>query len=395
MKVAVLGSGAGALAVAADMSRHGRDTVLADFDDFGANLEPVAESGGVTVCNDWHDAPVEPVAGAPVEPATAAGLPDADAPDTGVALEPVAVAAGIPEALDGAELAVVVVPCLAHERWVQAIAPHVTADQTIVFVGGGGAIVARRAIELSTTVAEANTLPYLARHSGPGAVSAFRKLGGVLVAALPSTPNETARVMGLIDHVWPCATATDSVWSTVLASYDAIDRVATAVATAGALENRTGGMPLRGEDATPAVANAIEAVDAELLALRQALNSKEHRRYRDFLVAQGLAPDLGGDATLFDTVRASEPVAGPAPTAAAGGFDTGCITTDVPCALVLASSLGEATGVPTPVIDGLVAAASVMLGRDFRAEGRTLATLGLGGLDVTGLIGFARTGMFP
>ena len=35
------------------------------------------------------------------------------------------------------------------------------------------------------------------------------------------------------------------------------------------------------------------------------------------------------------------------------------------------------------------------LGRDFRAGGPTLATLGLGGLDVTGLIGFARTGMFP
>ena len=109
MKVAVLGSGAGALAVAADMSRHGRDTVLADVDDFGANLEPVAESGGVPVSSDWHDAPVEP--------------------DTGVAIVPVAVAAGIPEALDGAVLAVVV-PCLAHERWVQAIAPHVTADQT-------------------------------------------------------------------------------------------------------------------------------------------------------------------------------------------------------------------------------------------------------------------------
>ena len=32
-----------------------------------------------------------------------------------------------------------------------------------------------------------------------------------------------------------------------------------------------------------------------------------------------------------------------------------------------------------------------MLGPGFRAEGRTLATLGL---DVTGLVGFARTGMF-
>ena len=31
MKVAVLGSGAGALAVAADMSRHGRRTVMAEL----------------------------------------------------------------------------------------------------------------------------------------------------------------------------------------------------------------------------------------------------------------------------------------------------------------------------------------------------------------------------
>ena len=395
MKVAVLGSGAGGLAVAADMSRHGRHTVMADFADFGANLEPVAESGGVTVSSDWHGAPVEPGTGAPVEPVVgAAGLSAAGEP---VVVEPVGVAAGIPEALDGAELAVVVAPCSAHERWVRAIAPHVTADQTVLFVGGGGgAIVARRAIEPPTTVAEVNTLPYLVRPSGPGAVTAFRKLGGVLIAALPSTPNETARVMGLIDDVWPCATATDTVWSTVLASYDAIDRVATAAAIAGTLENCTGAMPLGGEDATPAVLNVIEAVDAELLALRRALNSKEPRGYRDFLVAQGLAPDLGGSgATLFHTVRASEPVPGRAPTAAAGGLDTGYITDDVPCALVLASSLGEAAGVPTPVIDGLVAAASAMLGPDFRAEGPTLATLGLGGLDVTGLVGFARTGMFP
>ena len=116
------------------MSRHGRHTALADLDDFRANLEPVAETGGVTVFNDWYDAPVEPVADAPAEPvAAAAGLPAADVPD---ALEPVAVAADIPEALDGAELAVVVVPCSAYERWVRAIAPHVTADQALLLVGG-------------------------------------------------------------------------------------------------------------------------------------------------------------------------------------------------------------------------------------------------------------------
>jgi len=35
--------------------------------------------------------------------------------------------------------------------------------------------------------------------------------------------------------------------------------------------------------------------------------------------------------------------------------------------------------VATPVIDGLIALSSAMLGRDFLAEGRTLANLGLAG----------------
>ena len=118
--MAVLGSGAGALAVAADMSRHGRHTVMADFDDFRANLGPVAERGGVLVSDDGR----------------------------GEIHCPVTIADSIPEALTGAEFAVVVVPCSAHERWVQAIAAHVTADQTVLFVGeASGAIVARRAID--------------------------------------------------------------------------------------------------------------------------------------------------------------------------------------------------------------------------------------------------------
>lgn len=42
------------------------------------------------------------------------------------------------EALVGAELAAVVVPCGARERWVRAIAPHTTPDDTVLPVGEGG-----------------------------------------------------------------------------------------------------------------------------------------------------------------------------------------------------------------------------------------------------------------
>jgi len=47
------------------------------------------------------------------------------------------------------------------------------------------------------------------------------------------------------------------------------------------------------------------------------------------------------------------------------------------------ASLGDAAGVSTPVIDGLVALASSMLGRDLAAtEGRTLDYLALAGKSV-------------
>jgi opine dehydrogenase len=55
------------------------------------------------------------------------------------------------------------------------------------------------------------------------------------------------------------------------------------------------------------------------------------------------------------------------------------VTEDVPCGLVPMSALGEAVGVATPVIDGLIALSSAMLGRDFRTEGRNREYLGLEG----------------
>ena len=322
MRVAVLGSGADALAVAADMSRHGRDAVLAGFDDSRSNLEPVAARGGIVVSHPG---------------------------DPGSRTYPVTVADDIPHAMDGAELIAVVVPPSAHSRAAAAIAPHVTADQTVLVLGdGGGAIVARRAIDPPILVAEANTVPCPARLTGPGEIASRPTPGAVLIAALPATPAGTAQVIDLVSDVWPHATATDTVWSTVLSGYRAMARTVATI-----------------EGATPEVAIVMETVDDELLAVRRALNSKEPRRYQDFLAAQA------DEADIED------------------------MTESVACSLVLASSLGAATGVPTPVVDGLVDAASAMLGRDLRAEGRTLASLGLDGLDTTGLIGFARTGFFP
>ena len=367
MSVAVLGSGGGALAVAADLSRSGRDPVLADLPDFAANLSPVREQGGVRVV---------------------AGL-------YGTRVEPVPVAASVAEAVAGAELVIVVVPCFGHEPFMEVLAPLLREGQSLLFFGeGSGSVVAWRALTAAgargVRVGETNTLPYLARLAGPGGVTVDRKVGGVMLAGLPTTV--TKELLALVSDVWPFISPADSVWETVLANYNAIDHVATVVCNSASLESRPGGMLLYGEGATPSVVRVIEAVDGELLHIRRALGLSDERRYRDFLIAQGFAPDAG--PALYDVLRASKLVGWTAPTGPMA-LQTRYLTEDVPFALVLAASIGDEVGVDTPVIDGLIAITSAMLARDFAGEGRTLGRLGLAGAGAEGLRLFAETGDAP
>src|SRR5262245_45830340 len=116
MRVAVLGSGAGALAVAADLARAGHEPALADLPAFVGNLAPVREHGGVRVL---------------------AGL-------YGWRVEPVRVAPDVAVAVQGAELTIVVVPCFGHEPFVEVLTPLLEDAQALLFFGeGGGALVAR------------------------------------------------------------------------------------------------------------------------------------------------------------------------------------------------------------------------------------------------------------
>jgi opine dehydrogenase len=59
------------------------------------------------------------------------------------------------------------------------------------------------------------------------------------------------------------------------------------------------------------------------------------------------------------------------------------ITEDVPTGLIPMSALGAAAGVPTPAIDALVGVVRTMTGRDFVGEARTLARMGLSGMNPT------------
>src|SRR6185437_9337480 len=124
------------------------------------------------------------------------------------------------------------------------------------------------------------------------------------------------------------------------------------------------------EGVTEAVGRAIEAVDRERIAIGEALGVPV-RSDPDLGVVQGYMHEAN-----YSTGYSTAP--GFLGIGAQSQLDNRYLTEDVGYSLVFLADLARRVDVPTPTMDALITMASVVLGRDFRAEGaRTLATLGL------------------
>ena len=154
MRVAVLGAGNGGVASAFDFAQHGHEVALFAPPDYAENVVAIDAAGGITAHGDLEGT-------APVRYAGS---------DAG-------------EALDGAELVVVVGPAYATEPLALAAAPHLREGMAVLVNPGScaGAIAFKRAAGLaledrSVTVGETSTLPYAVRITGPAEITVYLKL---------------------------------------------------------------------------------------------------------------------------------------------------------------------------------------------------------------------------
>jgi opine dehydrogenase len=220
----------------------------------------------------------------------------------------------------------------------------------------------------------------MARLQAPGRVLANRKAGGTLLGVYPA--QRTNELHGL-HALWPYLAPAANLLEVILHNFDTIDRVAPMVCNAGMLETRAIPRLLYGEGVSPSVARVIDAVDREILAIRSALGFPDRSPYRDFLVKQGLLEMA--QPTTYEAIQRSalsESIFPCGPDA----LRIRNLPEDIPYPTMLIASIGDATGVDTPVIDGLISLACALNGEDYRSTGRTLASLGLAGLDRDALL---------
>lgn len=352
MRIAVLGAGAGGTATAFDCAAHGHEVRLFDFPQFAANVEAVAENGGIHADGDI------------------AGYAD------------IAVASlDIDAVLDSAELVYVVGPAYSTAPFGEAVAGKLTAGQTVIVTPGscGGAMAFKKAAGLavdddSIRVAETSTLNYAVRLTEPGRIRVFLKLkAGNLLAALPG--RHTSDVLSMIEDVYPSMEPASSVLQTSLQNANPIIHPAVTLANAARIEGTGGNFLFYEEGVSDATGRLIEALDKERIAIGariglEVVPDPVMGMRQGYMLADNYGEGYR-NAPGFKGIGAQPQL------------DHRYLNEDVGYGLVFMSQLGRQVGVATPNIDAVIRLTSVLMGRDYAGESkRTPESLGIGGLSV-------------
>ena len=355
MKIAVLGSGNGGCAVAADCALHGHEVSIFDFPKFSSNIKAIAEAKGIK----------------------ATGQVEGFAP---------VVYAGhdILRATQNSDLIYVVGPSYAHSPIAKAYKEVMQSGQRIIICPGtnGGALVFKKELGIDfeddkVTVAETSTLPYACRIQAPGEVHVYLKLkNGLFIATLPASKNE--EVFAAFSTVYPGSTLYENVFQTILQNGNNVIHPAISLLNVGRIESPDDFLFYE-EGVTPAGGKLMKAVDEERMAIARAIGVNIMSE-PDTGVVQGYMTENN-----YDTGYSAAP--GFKGIIAQTQIDYRYFTEDVGFGLVLLTDLARVVGVKTPVMDAIIQIVSVLLGHDYKKEAqRTLKSFGLDGLNTDQLL---------
>lgn len=361
--IAVLGAGHGGCAAAADLTLRGYDVRLHGRRE--ARLNAIRDNGGIA----------------------ARGVQD------GLSL-PALLTTSVAEAIDGADLIMLVVPSVAHEHYARELAPLLTGD-TPVFLnpghtGGGLHFVAelrKAGYRGEVQTCETVTLTYIARLEGKAAVGIYSYTKKLRFAAFPGRHAE--RLHALLQPLYPEIVAASSVLETALLNINAVFHPPGMLMNAGWIEATGGDFLFYNEGITKAVGRVVSTIDGERMAIAEALGVPTVTFLEAFQQAGLTTREAADSGSVAHACRDSAPNA---TIKSPPSLDHRYVHEDVGYGLVPIAALGRLAGVPTPTIDAHVHLLSEATGIDYAATGLTLERMGLADLAPGDLADFLAQG---
>lgn len=348
MIIAVLGGGNGSYATAADLALAGHRVRL--WRRAGDELKALGTPPTITLTAEERSGPAR------LDAATA----------------------DLARVVDGADVVIAPLPATAHADLAHHLGPHLTERQIVLLTPGTlGALamaqdVARAGGGLPFAFAETGTLPYLARKTGPAAVSAPVRAANLPVGVFPASRSE--KTLETLRALFPAARPCRDALDVALTNAGPVIHPPLVLGNLGAIDG--GQFDVHAAGTTPSVRTLIDAVDAERLATRDgwgypAPHYEVATYYDETRGAEGL---YGRDARtrLVASGLWSEIV----------GLEHRYVMEDVVFGLSLLESAARTTTVDTPATSGLLAVFGALLGRELSGQGRALEHLGLGDLTL-------------
>jgi len=349
MKVAVLGSGNGALAVAFEWAKAGHEVSMFDFDTFPRTIAAIKEKGGISADGELEGFQKLAYAGHDISKV----IPDAD-------------------------LVFAVGPAYSTEPFAEACKPYVKPGQIFIACPSScaGSLVFKKTLGFaveddSVIVAETSTLPYAVRITGDAHITVYNRLkGGYFIAALPSKFNQ--KVYDIVRQVYTPIELADNVMQTTLQNANPIIHPAVSLCNVALIERTHGNFLFYEEGVTEGVGRIIEALDKERIAIGKALGI-------EVIPDPELGIKQGYQAVNNYSTGYSE-APGFKGIMAQSQLDYRYFNEDAGYGLVFFTDLADKVGVKVPNMKAVLRLSSVVMGRNYEEEkARTMESVGLSG----------------
>jgi opine dehydrogenase len=349
-KIAVLGGGNGAHAIAADLARRGFQVRICEAPEYEASFSTTLERQGVTLIDVWGETKFVQF--------------DLATTDFG-------------KAVDEANCIMFVLPAMGHERFLSGVMPYLR-DGQILIIWAANYTALRFAKMLhdsgkgnKVTLAEVHTFPWGCRMVENGAVRLFVEAWKLLVATLPI--SELEKVISALRDIYP-VTGAENVLSTSMNNLNPIVHPVGSVLNAGWIDTLGEGFRFYGHGTTLSVARGIKAVYQEVRAVGSACGVRMVEYPEEAFYSKSTIMAYYCKAP-FDKEGLVAQISGPS------SMRERYIVEDTAYGLVPVALLARQFGVDTPIINAVIELTSVINEANYWQQGRSLEELGIAGIS--------------
>jgi opine dehydrogenase len=360
-RIAVLGGGNGAHAMAADLALKGYEVNMCEAPEFKENISTTLERQAIDLIDAWGEKHT---------------------------VKLTMVTTNFAEALNGVSYIMMVVPAIGAKSFFNSILPYFEDGQTIIKWSGNfsalsfASMLRERGVKKDITLAETHTLPWGCRLAAPATVQIMVWGIRLLLATLPA--KNIDRVMNDVKKMYPVV-AGENVLATSLNNLNPIVHPVGSVMNAGWIDAAGKDFYLYRDGNTLSISRGIKAVFEEVSKVANAIGATmlEYPE-EDFWQKSSIMSTYFRAA--FDKEGAVAKISGPS------SVKSRYITEDIPYGLVPVAKLARKFNVATPIIDSVIELASVINQINYLEEGMSLEELGIADLSKEELQKVLETG---